>query len=93
MVRRSPSEYGEAIGGCPETCRSSLIMPTHNGLVILTMDEGHVANHVLTLLIGPRIHEGVTKNVQVNHYNVLKTVTDNFGLRALGNCVGVRRLY
>ena len=66
---------------------------THNGLVILTMDEGHVANHILTLLIGRRIDGGVTKNVQVNHYNVLKTVTDNFGLPALGNCVGVRGLY
>ena len=28
MARRSPSKYGGAIGGCPETCRSSLIMPT-----------------------------------------------------------------
>jgi phosphatidylinositol-3-phosphatase len=65
----------------------------HNGLVILTMDEGHVANHIPTLLIGPRIAHGTINNVQVNHYNVLKTVTDNFGLRAIGNCVGLPGLY
>jgi hypothetical protein len=65
----------------------------HNGLVILTMDEGDVGNHIPTLLIGPRIAEGATNNVQVNHYNVLKTITDNFGLRALGHCVGLPGLY
>ena len=65
----------------------------HNGLVILTMDEGHVANHIPTLLIGPRIANGVINNTQVNHYNLLKTITDNFGLRALGNCVGLPGLY
>lgn len=65
----------------------------HNGLVILTMDEGQVANHVPTLLIGPRIAHGATNHMQVNHYNVLKTITDNFGLRAIGNCVGLPGLY
>ena len=66
---------------------------TRNGLVILTMDEGHVANHIPTLLIGPRIARGATNNMQVNHYNVLKTVTDNFGLDPLGQCAGLPGLY
>jgi phosphatidylinositol-3-phosphatase len=65
----------------------------NNGLVILTMDEGQVANHIPTLLIGPRIAHGATNNIQVNHYNVLKTITDNFGLQAIGNCVGLPGLY
>jgi hypothetical protein len=65
----------------------------NNGLVILTMDTGQVANHIPTLLVGPRIAHGATNNIQVNHYNVLKTITDNFGLRAIGNCVGLPGLY
>jgi hypothetical protein len=65
----------------------------NNGLVILTMDEGLVANHIPTLLIGPRIADGATNHIQVNHYNVLKTITDNFGLRPIGNCVGLPGLY
>jgi hypothetical protein len=65
----------------------------NNGLVILTMDEGRVANHIPTLLIGPRIADGATNHIQVNHYNVLKTITDNFGLRPIGNCAGLPGLY
>jgi hypothetical protein len=66
---------------------------SHNGLVILTMDEGRIGNHILTILVGPGQTPGTQVNTPVNHYNTLKTVTDNFGLEALGNCAGLPGLY
>lgn len=68
----------------------------HNGLLILTMDEGDnpaSLNHIFTVLIGPGIAQGAINSMMFNHYNTLKTITDNFGVRALGNSVGLPGLF
>jgi len=57
----------------------------HNSLLILTWDEDdyHQDNHIVTVLVGPMIKPG--KNPQrVDHYSVLRTILDFYGLPPLG---------
>jgi hypothetical protein len=63
---------------------------THNGLLIVTFDEGDndTANHIVTIAAGPMVHNG-TYTQSINHYNVLRLIEDNFGLPHLGNTGGV----
>jgi hypothetical protein len=65
-----------------------------NGLIILTMDEnGFTENqHIPTILIGARIAGGQVISQTITHYNVTKTITDNFGVAAIGNSVGLADL-
>jgi len=66
---------------------------TNNGLLILTMDEGPgTLNHIFTVLLGPRIPHGGISSETFNHYNTIKTITDNFQVPALGNSVGLEGL-
>jgi phosphatidylinositol-3-phosphatase len=57
----------------------------HNSLLILTWDEDNYQadNHIVTILVGPMVKPG--KSVQrINHYSVLRTLLDFYGLPALG---------
>jgi phosphatidylinositol-3-phosphatase len=60
----------------------------HNSLLILTWDEdsGREDNRVVTLLIGPMVKQD-TNSQRINHYNVLRTMLDMYGLPALGESV------
>lgn len=57
----------------------------HNGLLIVTFDEGDYSstNHIVTIAAGPMVHNG-TYTQNINHYNVLRLIEDNFGLPLLG---------
>lgn len=57
----------------------------HNSLLILTWDEDNYSygNHIVTVLAGPMVKPGVSDQ-RINHYNVLRTVLDFYGLPALG---------
>ncbi len=57
----------------------------HNSLMILTWDEddGSSDNHIVTIFIGPMVKPGVY-DARIDHYDVLRTVTDMYGLRPLG---------
>ena len=57
----------------------------HNSLLILTWDEdsGREDNRVVTLFVGPMVKAG-TNSQRINHYNVLRTMLDMYGLPALG---------
>jgi acid phosphatase len=63
----------------------------HNSLLILTWDEdsGKENNQVVTLFIGPMVKAG-TNSQRINHYNVLRTMLDMYGLPALGESVDVQ---
>ena len=52
-----------------------------NGLLILTWDEGNGLdfNHIVTVFHGPMIQPGEYAGF-INHYNVLRTVEDLYGL-------------
>ena len=58
----------------------------HNSLLILTWDEddSHEGNHVVTLLVGPMVKAGGTSSQRIDHYSVLRTMLDFYGLPALG---------
>jgi acid phosphatase len=57
----------------------------HNSLLILTWDEdsGKENNQVVTLFIGPMVKAG-NNSQRINHYNVLRTMLDMYGLPAMG---------
>ena len=59
---------------------------THNSLLILTFDEQthqSKAKNIPTLFYGPHVKPGVY-TTKINHYNVLRTLEDMFGLPYLG---------
>ena len=55
----------------------------HNSLLILTWDEdnGAEGNHVATILVGPMVKQG-RSNQHVDHYSVLRTLLDFYGIPA-----------
>lgn len=60
---------------------------THNSLLILTWDEDDdtaSGNQVLTLFVGANIKPSAYAE-RINHYSVLRTLEDMYGLTALGN--------
>ncbi len=58
---------------------------THNSLLLVTFDEdsGTTANRIPTLAVGPMVQPG-TNTQPIDHYNVLRTVEDLYGLPPLG---------
>ena len=59
---------------------------THNSLFILTWDEDHftVPNQIPLLFAGAYLIQG-SYGEPANHYDVLRTIEDMYGLTALGN--------
>jgi len=57
----------------------------NNSLLILTWDEDHYQsdNRIATILVGPMVQAGQSDQ-RINHYNVLRTLLDFYGLPALG---------
>jgi hypothetical protein len=58
---------------------------THNSRLILTFDEndGAPGNHIVTLIAGAGITPG-PRSEPINHYSVLRTIEDWYGLSPLG---------
>ena len=58
---------------------------THNSLLIVTWDEddGSADNRVATLFAGPMVKHGNSAQ-RINHYNILRTIEEIFGLPYLG---------
>lgn len=63
---------------------------THNSLLILTWDENDntKGNHITTIFAGPMIRQG-TYSKSINHFNVLRTVEDLYGLPYVGRSADV----
>ncbi|MFF0431494.1 alkaline phosphatase family protein [Streptomyces sp. NPDC004327] len=59
---------------------------THNSLLIVTWDEDDFqpANHIPTLVYGAGVKPG-SYSEKTNHYNLLRTIEDMYGLPYLGN--------
>ncbi|MDO8810805.1 MAG: alkaline phosphatase family protein [Gallionella sp.] len=57
----------------------------HNSLLILTWDEddSREGNRVVTLLVGPMVKAG-SSTQRIDHYSVLRTLLDFYGLPPLG---------
>jgi len=63
---------------------------THNSLLIVTQDEewwtGGTATTVTTMINGdPRLFVPGSNSANINHYNVLRTIEDMYGLAPLNN--------
>jgi hypothetical protein len=57
---------------------------THDTLVVFTWDEGYDAvNSIPTMFVGPMIRAG-RYTQRINHYNVLRTLEDLYGLTPTG---------
>jgi hypothetical protein len=57
----------------------------NNSLLIVQWDEGQFisTNHIATIFVGPMVKPG--KYIEtINHYNILRTIEDMFGLPHLG---------
>jgi hypothetical protein len=59
---------------------------THNSLLIVTWDEndGSAGNQIPTIFVGPMVKTGHYSE-NINHYNVLRTLEDMYGLSHVGN--------
>ena len=58
---------------------------TNNSLLILTWDEDDDSgnNRIVTIFAGPMVRVG-TYDTRIDHYSVLRTLTDLYGLQPLG---------
>ncbi len=59
---------------------------TNNSLLIITWDEDDDSkkNHIPTIFIGPMVKPGQYTS-RINHYNVLRTILDMYGLSSIGH--------
>jgi hypothetical protein len=66
---------------------------THNGLLMVTFDEddGSADNHIPTLIVGPMVEPGASDQ-RIDHYNMLRTIEDMYGLPALGHAADAEPL-
>jgi acid phosphatase len=67
---------------------------THNSLFILTFDEDNRkdSNHIATIFCGPMIRSG-SDIIPINHYRVLRTIEEMYGLPYTGNAANVKTIY
>jgi acid phosphatase len=66
---------------------------THNGLLIVTWDEddGSGENRIPTLFIGPMVRPGKYA-YRIDHYNVLRTLEEMYGLPPLGGAASAEAI-
>ncbi|MGZ4133916.1 MAG: alkaline phosphatase family protein [Tumebacillaceae bacterium] len=59
---------------------------THNSLLIVQWDEddNSANNQIPTIFVGPMVKQG-SYSENINHYNVLRTIEDMYGLPYVGN--------
>jgi hypothetical protein len=65
---------------------------THNSLFILTFDEDddNHGNHIVTIFTGARVKSGQYSTPKINHYNMLRTIEDMYGLPYAGNAANAK---
>jgi hypothetical protein len=66
---------------------------THNSLLVVTFDEnaGGTVNQIATLLVGQHVRPGLYPE-WMNHYTLLRTLEDAYGLAPLGRARGAKPL-
>jgi hypothetical protein len=66
---------------------------THNSLLVVTFDEdgGSSANHIATFLVGPMVEVGPSDQ-RIDHYSLLRTLEDLYGLPPLGKAADAEPL-
>lgn len=67
----------------------------HNGLLIITWDESDansVTNQIPTILVGEHVKPGKYR-YKINHYNLLRTLSDMYGIKPVNESVKVSPLH
>jgi hypothetical protein len=70
-------------GDLAEFRRTTLIVVTFDESDSHSDQDGPV-NRVFTVFLGPMVKAGYVSDIPTNHYNVLRTIEDNFDLESLG---------
>jgi Phosphoesterase family len=67
--------------------------PRHNSWLIVTFDEnaGGSVKPIFTIIVGAEVRPGVYRE-RLNHYRLLRTIEEAYGLPALGRAKGVSPL-
>jgi len=65
----------------------------NNSLLIVQWDEdqGTTSNHIATIFVGPMVKPGKYSET-INHYNILRTIEDMYGLAHLGSSAGAKAI-
>ena len=65
----------------------------NNSLLIVQWDEdqGTTSNHIATIFVGPMVKPGKYSET-INHYNILRTLEDMYGLAHLGSSAGAKAI-
>jgi hypothetical protein len=65
----------------------------NNSLLIVQWDEdqGTTINHIATIFVGPMVKPGKYSET-INHYNILRTIEDMYGLAHLGSSAGAKAI-
>jgi hypothetical protein len=65
----------------------------NNSLLIVQWDEdqGTSTNHIATIFVGPMVKPGKYSET-INHYNILRTIEDMYGLAHLGGSAGAKAI-
>src|SRR5260370_4088680 len=65
----------------------------NNSLLIVQWDEdqGTTTNHIATIFVGPMVKPGKYSET-INHYNILRTIEDMYGLAYLGGSAGAKAI-
>ena len=67
--------------------------PRHNSLLIVTFDEnaGGTVKSIPTIIVGANVRPGVYGE-RLDHYDMLRTIEDMYGLPALGRAASASPL-
>jgi acid phosphatase len=67
---------------------------SHNSLLIVTLDEdsGTATNRIFTIFVGEHVRVG-TADERIDHYSVLRTIEEAFGLPALANAAPITDIW
>lgn len=66
------------------------LLKTPKTLVFVTFDEGLVGNHIPALALGTAVRRGIAITTPADHYSLLRTIEDAWGLPLLGKSASAK---
>jgi phospholipase C len=61
-----------------------------NTVVFITFDEGLAGNHIPSMAVGTAVRSGIRVTTPTDHYGLLRTIEDAWGLPPLGHSAGAK---
>ena len=66
------------------------LLKLRNTLVFVTFDEGNAGNHIPTAALGTAVRRGTRITTPTNHYSLLRTIEQAWGLPLLGRSAAAK---